>query len=586
MAGLSVAGKKRPGGWAALGLVVVLAAGMACGLCRYTRPLASGAEPSAALAAARLLTASGDVAYRTVSSLETTGGFWTAGAAGGDTVYPVCPPGYSVALAGVRDFLGAGAEFWLNVLLYFLAAPLLYALARRFLPPFYAALAALLLSSSPVLFVNAQVKNAQTLGLVLTLLAGLALAGTSARADGRGRVGRLPVWWAAVCGLLLGLKVTVGYASLPLLILPPVFWLTARSWQRGKKKLILLAVYALGAALPLAALGVYHARAFGAPWRTAYDFFAPAQNAFSLGYFRTTSWVYTPALFTYGLGAAAGLAALCLFWRPGGREFTWRFWQAWLLPLFILCHFYYWLPQENLPLTLGMLLDLFPAALLLGVRALWRAARGGGWRWRIAIAAGVLLQALWAVKFTVPAAEANYRYESQAQGQAEFLRAHVPAGAVVVFADGTGTDRGRIVCSEALFGLKGIRLFSSGLLALNGIPEKMKERLLGGADAEALRALEEKALSLRREFTGKVLSASARAGRPMYYFGTAETAPAFRAANAGQFRFGAEIRIKPQTPDYLWRPLGKRGHNLETPKIAEQPDWVLYPLALAREEKP
>ncbi|MBP5232922.1 MAG: hypothetical protein J6333_05895, partial [Planctomycetes bacterium] len=135
----------------------------------YLVPVPAGQDQSCYFAMARLLEETGTTRYAAFIDGETTGSFWVND--GHDAIWPVYAPGYPLLLAAARRLGGPGAEYWVTPIAFFLLLLAVFALARRFLPAWWALLATFLFAVSPALFLNAQLQNTHVVGCLLTVAA-------------------------------------------------------------------------------------------------------------------------------------------------------------------------------------------------------------------------------------------------------------------------------------------------------------------------------------------------------------------------------------------------------------------------------
>lgn len=552
----------------------------------YGGDTVSGGDQCAMFAAARFLVDSGTFYFKEFVNLQFTGNFYVVNSPELNQVYSVYPPGYSLLLAGA-EILGILPTL-VAPLCAALCGILMYVLARVFLPPAYALLSAAVLLSSPVLLLNAVIKNTHALGLALTLGAFTALVCLSRRPGGRGA---LP--GAALCGLLLGYNVAVRYTEGLLLLAPVVFWLGARAWRRAgwTPRLRALAAYAAGAAVPFLFLAWYHQTAFGSPFSTGYSRFNATTGGFAPSYFFDNFPLYLPGMLNHGLGPAL-LTLLCLpfGWRKN-RDFPGVFWLAWILPLFILYHFYFWASPDNYHLMLRFYLNFFPALVVCGLMALRRVLRRkdarapGRPREKTVLALLAVLQVLWGVQAFTPGAEAVYSGNRKIDGQTDFLREQIPAGETVFFT--SNLPRREKIDFESLFALHHCALFSSEVFAL----EKMRQDLLkelatekAGAAATFQHARTTNLLAkppamMFAEFAGKIRE-RARAGGKFYYFGDVETWPEFRKTAGRYFTFGKPVTQEYSAPACLFFPQGQRALNYDPQPRESFPALIAVPLTL------
>ena len=204
-------------------------------------------------------------------------------------------PGWPVFLS-----LGVAAGFpWLvNPLLSAVTFILLGWVAARMLGPETELSALLLFGATPFFLFNAAsyFNHPLTLLLLMVFLAAVLQIHT---AKGVG--------WAALAGASAGAAFTVRPASALLLTAPFLAWLILR-WVRERRWTSLLA-----ALLPMAAcaalIGIYNGILFGAPWRTGYQAYDPADIRPGFGpdnFFITGWWLVKVALWTLP-GSLAGL---------------------------------------------------------------------------------------------------------------------------------------------------------------------------------------------------------------------------------------------------------------------------------------
>lgn len=494
-------------------LLGLLLAGYTWLLLTYFVPVTGGVDQNGYHVSGRMMNLDG-VSYRkTGDVLEHVGHMWVVNERG--EFYPKYPPFYPLLSAGMNSLLGAGGGFYATVWGAILSVAGMYVLARFWMGRYYALAAAALLALSPVIFALALTKNSHTPSLAFFVWGMAAfLQGAACR---RSRFGLL---WAVLGGILIGYTVGIRYTDLLLILVPAAYayWLVPRRW-RWK----LLAALALGAAVPYAALALFHWQAFGAPWRSGYSLTSES-SAFSPRFIVQNFQIYLPEFFTIAVGPMGVLALLA--WR-----LRWRwacFWGMWLLPTFLLYLMYYWAPDGESTGAMRFLVPLVPAVLLLALLSLRRLVQRIG-RLKAAALTLVLLfslQGVWAWTRITRFGEPRYASDLQRAFVIEAVRQRVPEGAVVI--SNTG------MLDELDFERRWT-LYPSYLLAPREI-ERIVERSLGAqaAGLQKIRAerLKQEVGSLNYgklyEYLRDFFERKQREGREIYFLG--------RPAEVNRFR--------------------------------------------------
>ncbi|GHS91150.1 hypothetical protein FACS1894139_06620 [Planctomycetales bacterium] len=574
-------------------LAGLLAVGYVGLLIFYTAPIAIEADQCSYFAAARYIADDGAFHYRDFINQETVGYFFVIV---NEKFYPHFGVGYPLLLAATIKIFGAGAEYYFTTVCAGLVVLAMYAFSRLFLPRLYAFLGAFLLVASPTFFFNAQIKNTHTLGVLLTLIALYALLATARRAIKTTKIAddERSIAGAALCGFLLGYNVLVHYTEILLLLAPLTYVLTARKLRR---RWTLLAAGVGGAAMPLAWLGLWHYAHFGSPFKTSYSFYTGASNNFSLAYFVENLWLYLPGMCNYGLGVAGGALALAVGLKFRGVKTApnW-FWLAWILPLGLAYHFYFWSSPDLYPLMLRYWEPFFPALIivgLIGLRQLWRDYQN---RVSPKFAAGLLagfiaLQFLWSVTFTAPSAEMLYGAYQRAYRQVCFITQQVPSGA---FLFAPYPEKNAPVCDNEIVMQHRWHFFVENVFELQKFQDKQRaeyekrEKNYGNTAPHTEQTLSTERM-LRRSpdvmFASfyRQLRGAAAAGVPMYYVGNVETYPHFQEIAGQYFEMGEPYAFDDFKINYRLFPQGKRSAASRPPVKTELPKMLIVPLRLKDE---
>lgn len=400
-------------------LLGFLLAGYAWLLLTYFVPVTGGVDQNGYHISARMFNLNGVFYRETADDLQHVGHMWVVNEHG--KFYPKYPPFYPLLAAGMNRLLGPGGGFYATVWGAILAVAGMYLAARFWMGRFYALAAALLLALSPAVFGLALAKNSHTPSLAFFLW-GMATFLFAAHRTCSYR--KLP--FAFLGGMLVGFTVGIRYTDLLLILVPLAyaFFLAPKRWRWR-----LLAATALGAAIPYAALALFHWQAYGAPWRSGYSLTSES-SAFSWRFLWQNLQIYLPEFFTLMIGPAGVLALLA--WRVRRRQML--FWSFWLLPTFTLYLMYYWAPDGESVGALRFLTPLLPAVILLALlslRRLFRAVHRGA---PLVLTAGLLLavQGFWAWTWITRQGEQRFVSDLQNAVLIETVRQHIPAGAVII----------------------------------------------------------------------------------------------------------------------------------------------------------
>lgn len=501
-------------------LLGVLLAGYAWLLLTYFVPVTGGVDQNGYHISARMFNLDGVFCRRTVDDLQHVGHMWVVNDRG--DFYPKYPPFYPLLAAGMNRLLGPGGGFYATVWGALLAVAGMYLVARFWVGRFYALAAALLLALSPAVFGLALAKNSHTPSLAFFLWG---MAAFLFAAHRKCSYRKLP--FAFLGGMLVGYTVGIRYTDLLLILVPLAyaFWLAPKRW-RWK----LLAATALGAAVPYAALALFHWQAYGAPWRSGYSLTSES-SAFSWRFVWQNLQIYVPEFFTLMIGPA-GIIAL-LAWRIRRRQAL--FWGLWLLPTFVLYLMYYWAPDGESVGALRFLTPLLPAVILLALLSLRRLVRAVHRGIPLLLTVGLLLavQGFWAWTWITRMGEQRFASDLQNAVLVETLRQHIPAGAVII-ADIN-------LLNELDFEQRWL-LYPAAILNPAEI-QKIVERSLGAQAAGLQKARAETLQKTLGSFKHNELYAWLRdffekkrqEGRPVYFVGRSWEANRFRRAFYRQF---------------------------------------------------
>lgn len=574
-------------GWglAALALTALYAAA----LVSYWLPTVTGSDQCSMYRAGRLIAEDGAFHNANFMDMEYAGEFWVINSPEKNQIYSTYPPGLALLLAAAEQLGGPGAEMWVAPVCAVLCVLLAYVLGRCFLPGRHAFLATFIVATCPVLFLNAELRNTHALGLFLTLAGMLAAVGPTRR--WRGAASCLG---AGLAGLLLGYNVAVRYTEGLLLIVPLAYWFTAHAYRPGRRaagrRWVLAGVYLLAAAVPLALLALYHWYAFGAPWVTGYSKFNATTGGFAFMYLFANLWVYVPGLVNHALGPAFALALLVVLCARRGREASSWFWLAWVAPLFLLYHFYFWVSPDAYHLTMRFWLNVLPGVVYWGVLAARAFARRVGWPRRAWLAIAVAFaaaQGLWGVAATTPVAESLYRTSARHGRVVEFAEATIPPGSIIVFAE-LGPDPNKRVCQpETLAARNRWHLFSTVVLDFaklqKDVAEETRRQTMGRAgtyqEDRTRNIFSRSATAMTAELDASWRAAAAKGAR-FFFLGTDADYAECQKTLARRFVCGEPVRGANVVEDWRWFPIKQRNLNDEFLRVRERPRLLAVPLEL------
>jgi 4-amino-4-deoxy-L-arabinose transferase-like glycosyltransferase len=371
---------------------------------------------------ARLIAEAGRTSFTTQSPVQFVGMHWLETTDG--LFHSRYPAGLPLVFAAAWKIGGLGALVWVNPVLASATLVLVFFLARRFTGGWTALLAAAVVATVPVTnqhALDADAHVAATFFLVGGVLALLRFGETRATAMG------------LLAGVLLGIVPTVRYPE-ALVGVAMGAWLL---WQVRPILRVWPAV--LGAALPIGALCVHNAAAYGAFWRTGYAL-TNEQTGFGIGYFFSHALGYLQALGGQGLAlffafGAAGVAALAVERRTRGAGVLFA---GIVTPLVLLYMAYYFGgggPGAGLGAAVGnlrFLVPTFPFFAIAGAWLLGRMAEQLGAAGQAALVAVAALQLIVGLGASAQMLKQSGASIAAAAGVRKLAEKEIPAGAVVI----------------------------------------------------------------------------------------------------------------------------------------------------------
>jgi hypothetical protein len=359
-------------------LLVLLLGGHLVWVFSHFLPITVGPDAGGLFVQARLLATELTTGFRPESPLEFLGSHWIETLDG--DFHSRYPPGYPLVLAVAYALGGPKAPFFLNPILATIVVGLTYMVGRRFLGRGWAFVAALLVSVLPILN-RLTLHGDAHLAVTALLLGGIGFLFRWDDGPTRSR--------AFLAGLAFGLLPFVRYPE-AVVGLAVLAYFGARRWcssapagavkestsgsEPGQETVPSSGGFftaALGASLPLLALGIYNAWAYGAPWRTGYGF-TNEQFAFGAGNLGANLPTYLGPLLTGEAGILVIPGLVGLVWMALRRATRARgvLLLVAALSLTLLYGAYYWGAQEESELILRYFMSTFP---LFALGATWLA---------------------------------------------------------------------------------------------------------------------------------------------------------------------------------------------------------------------
>lgn len=485
-------------------------------LLHYLVSVTGGTDQNGYHTCARTFNLEGKFYREPIDKLEFIGSMWVVNDRG--EFYPKYPPLYPLLAAGMNAMLGPGGGFYATLWGAVLAAAGIFVLARFFLGPWYALLAAAAAVSSPVLSGLAVTKNSHTPSLALFVWGMVAFF--AALTPKREQWFRILL--AAVSGFLIAYCTGIRYTDFLLILIPAA---AAFLFARKRRRRNLLIGLAAGAALPYGALALFHWHAYGAPWRSGYSL-TDESSAFVPSFILDNLRVYVPEFFISVIGPLGAFALLF-------RRVRWRrllFWLVWLLPTFVLYLMYYWAPESGGTGAMRFLVPLIPAVILLSLLSLrWVVRRLPGRRLAaLSLLAIAVVQLTWGLVGSAKLCEKKAIADFQHLVRLEVIRNRIPEGAVIIANSG--------ILNELDFERRW-QLYPSYILNVKQIRDTIDRSL----NAQAAGLQKARAIELRDELGGlsygklyeklrNFFEAKRNAGHPVYFIGRTWEANSFRRA--------------------------------------------------------
>ncbi|MBI5770133.1 MAG: glycosyltransferase family 39 protein [Verrucomicrobia bacterium] len=384
-------------------------------------PAIAGPDTNGYIVQARLIATQGKTHLTTASPAQFVGMHWLETTDG--VFHSRYPAGLPLIFAAAWKIGGLRAALLVNPLLASATVLLVFLLARRFADEWSALLAAAVYATNAAMQQHALDADAH-IGAAFFLTAGVLVLLRFADELKTAAPPKPAMGTGFLAGVLLGLVPTIRYPE-SLAGVAIGAWLL---WQVRSLWRVWPAV--AGAALPIGALCVHNAVAYGAFWRTGYAL-TNEQTGFGLNYFVAHWLSYVQALGGAGLGVffafgAAGLAGLIADarHRAAGVLFA-----GIVVPLLLLYMAYYFGDGQS---NLRFLIPLYP---LLAVAGAWLLARVTSSFGHAGRAVWIVVAVLQLVPAGAAAAGTVARVRHSLRGATTLrttLEKHAPAGSVVI----------------------------------------------------------------------------------------------------------------------------------------------------------
>ena len=251
------------------------------------------------------------------------------------------PPGFSAILAVVYKIFGPKASLLVNPVMASLSLLALFLLCRLWVGRGWALLAAALMAFNPFANEHALFGDSHTPVVLLLLVALILIARwTKTRS----------LWIALAAGLLLGTIATIRYVEILFCLAVGIFILL--HFRRDKLFWYSLIAFAIGVAFPVCALCIRNQIAFGAFWKTGYEYAFDEFNAtetFGWRFFANHYLPFLRMLMSEGCGpilglGIAGIAIMC------ARRDRWKeglLFAMLVVPVTILYMSLFWPPDQQ-----------------------------------------------------------------------------------------------------------------------------------------------------------------------------------------------------------------------------------------------
>ncbi len=320
-------------------LALLLAAAHFVFLMLYFEPAISTPDANSYFGQAKLIARNARTYFEPESTVQYIGFHWHR--ARDNRYYAVHPPGFSAILAVVYKIFGPKASLLVNPAMASLSLLGLFLLCRIWVGQGWALLATALMALNPFANEHALFGDAHTPVVFLLIMALFLIARwTKTRS----------VWLALAAGFCLGTIATIRYVEILFCLAVGIFVLL--HFRRDKAFLRSLAAGAIGVAIPVCILCIRNQIAFGAFWKTGYEYAFDEFNAPA-----TFGWIffanhYLPLLRMlmsegcgpiFGLGVA-GIAIMCT------RRDRWKqglLFAMLVAPITLLYMSFFWRPDQQ-----------------------------------------------------------------------------------------------------------------------------------------------------------------------------------------------------------------------------------------------
>jgi len=410
----SVLARSREVAWVA---VVGLAILHFSWLAAYRAPAISTPDANSYFAQARWIAHEGTTSFALESPVQFVAPHWNAGADG--RYYCTHPPGLGVPLAIPYILLGYGAATWVNPLLASLSLIAVFVLCRRLTGPYWALLAAALVALSPFANEHALFGDSHVAVQFLLLCALLCLMQMTKKGASTA--------WGLAAGLLAGAIPTLRYPEL--IYLPAFGFFVVLMARRGRVTVRSALAFAVGIALPLAALLTRNQIAYGGFWKTGY-LATGEQTAFTVAALVQHAPGYLWKLLADGawLMFPLGVAGIVALLSNRETRHEGLLLTGLIAPVTLLYMAWYWRPD---PQSMRFLIPTFPLYTLAGVWMLSRLIRKP--RMALWISAAILgVTAVWGVPRAIMPMQHLERDNRVLADITATLKQRVPKGSVVI----------------------------------------------------------------------------------------------------------------------------------------------------------
>jgi hypothetical protein len=384
----------------------------------HSAPAIMSPDANGYMAQARLIANEGRTSFSPASPLQFVGMHWLETKPG--VFHSRYPAGLPMLQAAAWKIGGIRAAVLINRLLASATVLLVFALARRWVAAPYALLAAAVIATVPVTnqhALDADAHIAATFFLVAGVLALLRFHETRRVAIG------------LLAGVLLGAVPTIRYPEAIVGVAMAV-WLLVQFRPLSERWPAVV-----GAAIPIGALCLHNAAAYGAFWRTGYAL-TNEQTGFGFGYFVQHALPYVQGLSGQGLALffAFGVAGLAALVADARRRQEGILFAGFVVHL-VLLYLAYYFGAGGIGGAGGSLRFLIPTFPFFAVAAVWLLARIGerlGLAGRVAVIVVAALQlsvGLGASAQTVANAKTSLASAARAR---IFADTEIPAGSIVI----------------------------------------------------------------------------------------------------------------------------------------------------------